>query len=56
MKVTSIIASAVKHAATSAEDISGVTATRHDPEIDPTIRRYLLELLNLNTIDSHSSS
>lgn len=57
MKVdTSIIPSAVKHAAASAEAISGVTATRHDPAIDPTIRRYLLESLNLNMRDSNSSS
>lgn len=52
--MTSIISRAVKHAFASDEAISGVTATMHDPEIDPTIRRYLFESLNLNTTDSHS--
>lgn len=53
---TSTISSAVKHAAALAEAIRGVTATRHDPAIDPTIRRYLLESLNLNMTDSNFSS
>lgn len=54
-KFTSIISRATKEASCITETRSGVTASTHEPTIDPTVRLYILESFKLSNVDSNCS-
>lgn len=47
---------ATRDAASFTEASSGVAAVKHDPTIDPNVRRYPLDLFNLNSMSSQCSN